>query len=204
VNGQRIIHPQTLLDAYARGVFPMAESADSEEVYFYEPRLRGILPMDGFRVSKNVRRLVRNGGFEVWLNREFKQVIKLCGDTRPETWINSVITASYATLHELGFAHSLEVYRHGELAGGLYGVALGGAFMGESMFRLQPEADKIALLHCHQVLLQHGFTLWDTQYWTPHLAQFGCIEIPQRVYRQQLQVALQHPNTLPTRSLQIA
>lgn len=184
------IQAEVLLRAYAIGIFPMAESANSSRVRWYEPQFRGVLPIEEFRASKNLRRLYRNGPYHYRINSAFAKVLDGCAN-RPETWINPTIRAAYTRLFQLGHAHSVEVWAEERLVGGLYGVSLGAAFMGESMFRYQPECDKLALLHCRNHLLARGFTLWDAQFWTPHLAQFGCEEIPQQDYLARLHTALQ-------------
>jgi leucyl/phenylalanyl-tRNA---protein transferase len=182
------VSPQLLLRAYQLGIFPMADSANAREVNWYEPTLRGVLPIEGFRLSKNVQRLYRNGSNRYSINKAFQEVVKGCAD-RPETWINPIILSAYTALHHAGHAHSVEVWDDEELVGGLYGVSLGGAFMGESMFRRRPEADKLALWHCRNRLMARGFVLWDAQFWTEHLAQFGCQEIKQAEYLLHLSVA---------------
>ncbi|REL38570.1 leucyl/phenylalanyl-tRNA--protein transferase [Rhodohalobacter sp. SW132] len=187
----KIIPPEALLDAYSRGVFPMSESRDDKSVNWYSARQRGIIPMDRFRVSGNVRRIIRQGRFTCRINTNFKEVMKQCA-SRNTTWISDIIIRSFEVLHMAGHAHSVEMYdEKGTLAGGLYGVSLGGAFFGESMFKHQKEADKVALCHCHRILEKNGFTLWDTQFYTGHLAQFGCIEISSKAYEESLEKALQ-------------
>jgi leucyl/phenylalanyl-tRNA--protein transferase len=173
------------------GIYPMAPEAESEEVYWFEPRMRGIIPMDAFRVSKNVLKFMRKHNFHVAYNRDFEAVIRGCGD-RESTWISEQIVQSYCNLHEMGFAHSVEVYdgAGSELLGGLYGVTMGAAFFGESMFQRKAEIHKVALYYCHQRLQQGGFRLWDTQNYTAHLGQFGCIEISQEAYLDLLKNAL--------------
>jgi leucyl/phenylalanyl-tRNA---protein transferase len=188
------IPAEVLLRAYAIGIFPMAESSTSPEVNWYEPKLRGVIPMGSFRVSKNVLRLARNGPFRTSINNAFAEVIQGCAD-RPETWINPTILDAFGELHDLGFAHSIEVWYESKLVGGLYGVALGAVFFGESMFKRMPDTDKLALLACHTHLAERGFQLWDTQFWTAHLDQFGCIEIPQEMYLVKLAAALAKPAT---------
>jgi leucyl/phenylalanyl-tRNA--protein transferase len=184
-----IITPETLIGAYKAGIFPMAPSKNSGKVYWYQPVERGIIPLENFHVSRNVMRMIRNKPHTVKLNANFKKVIELCG-ARQDTWISETIIKSYLMLHHLGLAHSIEIYQSEDLVGGLYGVALGGAFFGESMFRLRPEMDKFALYYCHKRLAERKFTLWDTQFYTEHLGTFGCIEIPQFEYMLKLQEAL--------------
>ena len=185
-----IIPPQQLLEGYAMGIFPMAESRTDEEVHWYTARLRGILPLEGFRVSKKVKKLSRQPRFTMAINRDFKGVMEGCAG-RESTWISQTIIDSFVTLHRLGYAHSVEVYEHDKLAGGLYGVALGGAFFAESMFQTVKEASKIALYHCHNHLVRQGFELWDVQFYTDHLSQFGCIQITDTEYEVKLKKALE-------------
>jgi len=189
----QLIEPELLLRAYTMGLFPMAPAADSADVHWYEPRKRGIIPLERFRVSKNLKRWLRNTPHEVRYSTCFQDVVAACARTREETWISPVIEASYLELHKLGFAHSVEVFQAGELVGGCYGVALRGLFAGESMFQTRPEMHKVALFYCHQRLVEGGFHLWDTQYYTPHLGRFGAQEITQRDYLGLLAEALRYP-----------
>lgn len=189
-NPKRIIPPEHLLSGYEKGIFPMSESKDDPGFQWYTARRRGIIPIDTFKVSGNVKRIVRQGRYHQKVNRNFRTVIEECAN-RKTTWISDLIIDSYEILHEMGYAHSVEVYNEdGALAGGLYGVTLGAVFFGESMFKKEKEADKVALWHCHQILKKNGFELWDTQYYTDHLAQFGCIEIPAKDYMERLEKAL--------------
>lgn len=191
-SNNKIIPPEVLLDAYSRGVFPMSETREDNSVNWYSSRQRGIIPMNRFRVSGNVQRILRQGRFSCKINTRFREVMMKCAD-RETTWISDVIINSFEVLHMAGYAHSVEMYDEKDsLAGGLYGVSLGSAFFGESMFKNQNEADKVALWHCHKILEQNGFTLWDTQFYTDHLAQFGCIEIPASEYDKLLKEALRH------------
>lgn len=186
----KIIPPETLLEGYSRGIFPMSEYRDDDQVGWYSSRRRGIIPLEEFKVSKNVMRLIRQERYHCKINNRFREVMELCAD-RDSTWISELIINSFEVLHLSGHAHSVEVYdQKDRLAGGLYGVTLGAAFFGESMFKEQKEADKVALWHCHRILQSNGFELWDTQFYTDHLAQFGCIEIPAEEYDQRLQKAL--------------
>ena len=187
------ITPEILLQAYAIGLFPMAESADDPSIHWVEPKLRGILPLESFHVSSKLGRLVRSSKFEVKFNTNFAGVIDACAAStpdRPSTWINARIRSSYLELHHLGFCHSVEVYKAGNLVGGLYGVSLGGAFFGESMFHRATDASKVALVHLVERLKARGYTLLDTQFITDHLKQFGAIEIPAKRYRAMLDKAL--------------
>ena len=188
------ITPEVLLKAYACGIFPMAESADDPALYWIEPESRGIIPIDRFHVSARLARTVRSDGFTVTVNTAFKAVISGCAAPlagREDTWINKRIRNLYAGLHEMGHAHSVEVWRDDDLVGGLYGVSLGRAFFGESMFHRVRDASKVALVHLVARLIAGGFELLDTQYVTPHLRSFGAIEIPRRRYTALLDKAIQ-------------
>ena len=187
--------PDMLLRAYAAGIFPMAESADDPELFWVDPTRRGIIPLDAFHVPRRLRRVLRRGGFEVSLDRDFAGVMQGCAEaseTRPSTWINDEIVRLYTALHERGAAHSVECRAAGELVGGLYGVSLGAAFFGESMFSRATDASKVALVHLVARLRAGGYRLLDTQFLTPHLAQFGGIEIPRARYRRLLADALRY------------
>lgn len=185
----KIIPPEALLSAYAQGIFPMAESPDSDDVDWYSASQRGIIPIEGFHVSKNVKRIIRQRKFDVKVNTQFREVAQSCAN-RETTWINDLILNSYDVLNQAGHAHSVEVYLGKKLVGGLYGVSLKAAFFGESMFKREPEADKVALFFCYHILKKNGFKLWDTQFYTDHLAQFGCIEIDAEEYQQRLLEAM--------------
>ncbi|MCL4105511.1 UNVERIFIED_CONTAM: hypothetical protein GTU68_055642 [Idotea baltica] len=167
----------------------MAEGRDDPEIFWVDPERRGILPLDRFHISRSLGRRIRRGGFDVSFDQNFSGVVQGCAD-RPETWINDEINALYGTLHELGKAHSAEVYQEGCLIGGVYGVAIGGAFFGESMFSYQTDASKLALAYLTHRLFVCGFTLFDTQFLTPHLASLGAYEISRRMYQEQLEKAL--------------
>jgi leucyl/phenylalanyl-tRNA--protein transferase len=184
-----LIDPDLLLRAYAIGVFPMSDSRDAREVYWVEPRKRAILPLDGFRLSRSLRKTLRAGTFEVTRDTAFAEVIRLCA-AREETWINDQIERSFITLHELGFAHSIECREDGALVGGLYGVRLGAAFFGESMFSTRTDASKVALAWLVARLKVGGFTLLDCQFITDHLRSLGAIEISQKDYLALLASAL--------------
>lgn len=182
-----------LLRAYAAGVFPMAESADSPHVDWYEPEARGVLPLEGFHLPRRLARTVRAGAFEMTFDQDFSAVMRACAAPAPGrsvTWINQAILSGYEALYEQGFAHSVECRIGGELAGGLYGVAIGGAFFGESMFSRARDASKVALIHLAARLRAAGYTLLDTQFVTEHLRQFGAHEIDRREYRRRLDAAL--------------
>lgn len=185
--------PDLLLYGYVRGVFPMADPAQDDALYWYAPDPRGVLPLDGFLVSRNLRRLVRQGRFEVTTDRAFEAVMRACAapaSGRETTWISPEIVEAYTALHRLGAAHSVECWRDGALVGGLYGVAIGGAFFGESMFHRERDASKVALVHLVRHLRAGGFTLLDVQFVTPHLAQFGAVEIPRPAYLRLLDAAI--------------
>ena len=181
----RPIDTNLLLRAYAAGVFPMADSRDAREVYWVEPRKRGILPLDGFHLSRSLRKVVRSDRFTVTADRAFAQVIAACAAQRPDaqgTWINGQIEQACNALHLDGHAHSIECWREGRLVGGLYGVSLGGAFFGESMFSRETDASKVALAHLVARLRAGGYRLLDCQFLTDHLASLGAVEIPRDTY----------------------
>ena len=187
------ITPEVLLRAYACGIFPMAESADDPTLFWVEPEMRGVIPLDSFRVTSRLTRTVRSDEFTVRVDTAFKAVVAGCAEPQPgreDTWINKRIRDLYVGLHELGHAHSVEAWQDGELVGGLYGVSLGGAFFGESMFHRVRDASKVALVHLVARLIAGGFELLDTQYVTEHLRSFGAIEIPRRRYTALLDKAI--------------
>lgn len=186
------ITPEVLLRAYACGIFPMAESADDPTLFWVEPEMRGVIPLDGFRISSRLARTVRTDAFTVTVDTAFKAVIAGCAAPqagREDTWINKRIRDLYGGLHALGHCHSVEVWQDGDLAGGLYGVNLGRAFFGESMFHRVRDASKVALVHLVARLIAGGFELLDTQYVTEHLKTFGAVEIPRRRYTAMLDKA---------------
>jgi len=185
----KIIPPEILLKAYEQGIFPMADSREDEDVDWYSARKRGVIPLNEFHMTKNVMRIIRQGRFSVKVDQQFREVVKACAN-RETTWINDLILNSYDILNLSGNAHSIEIYKEDELVGGLYGVTQGGAFFGESMFRKEKEADKVALYYCHKVLKENGFALWDTQFYTEHLGRFGCKEIEAEEYERILEQAL--------------
>lgn len=178
-----------LLNAYAQGVFPMSEDEDDPEIFWVDPKRRGIFPMGGFHISRSLRRAILKQDYTVSIDQDFIGVLEGCAD-RDRTWINETIKALYIELFELGHAHSLEIWRDGTLIGGVYGVTLGTAFFGESMFSRATNASKIALAYLHHRLICSGFTLFDTQFITPHLASLGAIEIPRALYKHQLSRAI--------------
>ena len=183
--------PEILLRAYANGVFPMADSADATDVYWVQPQIRGIMPLDGFHASRSLRRAIRRGDYTITFDTQFADVVRGCAD-RDETWINHVIFDQYMQLHALGHAHSIEISRNGALIGGVYGVTLGTAFFGGSMFSRATNASKIALFHLVEHLNARGFTLFDTQFQNPHIETLGVIEIAQADYLGLLEKALQN------------
>ena len=192
--------PGILLQAYAAGIFPMAESAEDPELFWVDPKRRGVLPLDGFHVPRRLRRVLRRGALAVRCDTAFEAVIRGCaeaGETRPSTWINDEIVRLYCTLFARGAAHSVECWHDGELVGGLYGVSLGAAFFGESMFSRVTDASKVALVHLVARLRLGGYRLLDTQFVTPHLAQFGCIEISRARYHRLLAEALRQRSVFP-------
>lgn len=185
---------EILLSAYAQGIFPMAHPELEDEIYWYAPDPRAILPLDGFHASRRLRQRVRRGEFDVRVDTCFKRVMEECAaprETQESTWISSGLIEAYHELHELGFAHSVEAWRDGELVGGLYGVALGGLFAGESMFHRASNASKVCLVHLVERMKERGYVLLDIQFMTDHLAQFGAIEIPREEYEQRLAEALE-------------
>jgi leucyl/phenylalanyl-tRNA--protein transferase len=188
------ITTDTILRAYAAGVFPMAERRDDPNLFWVSPEARGILPLDGFHVSHRLARTVRSDRFEVTIDTAFEDVMRACAEPAPdrkESWINDEILRLYCELHEMGHAHSVECRREGKLVGGLYGVRLGGVFFGESMFSRERDASKVALVHLVARLKRGGFALLDAQFITSHLARFGAIEIARRDYLKLLQEALE-------------
>ncbi|WFU29601.1 leucyl/phenylalanyl-tRNA--protein transferase [Bradyrhizobium brasilense] len=187
------ITPEVLLRAYACGIFPMAESADDPTLFWVEPELRGVIPFDGFRVASRLARTVRSDAFTVTVDTAFKAVIAGCAAPQPgrdDTWINRRIRDLYVGLYASGHCHSVEVWQDDNLVGGLYGVSLGRAFFGESMFHTTRDASKVALVHLVARLIAGGFELLDTQYVTEHLRTFGAIEISRRRYRTLLDKAI--------------
>lgn len=189
----RDLDPETLLKAYAYGIFPMAQDRNDTTLYWMDPDPRGILPLDAFHVPKRLARTVRADHYQVRVDTAFMQVIEACAEPtedRRSTWINDRILTLYNALFEQGFAHSVETWEGDALVGGLYGVAVGAAFFGESMFSRKRDASKVALVHLVARLRAGGYTLLDTQYTTSHLNQFGVIEIPRKDYRRQLRRAV--------------
>ncbi len=185
--------PELLLQAYASGYFPMAETRDSPELFWFHPEARGVLPLDNFHIPASLSKTLRKSPFTFTTNRAFPAVIAACAEphpSRPESWINPTIRELYTQLWRKGFAHSIECWHREELVGGLYGVAIRGAFFGESMFSRAPNASKCALVHLVNLLNSAGYTLLDTQYVNDHLKQFGVQEIPRETYLEKLEAAL--------------
>jgi leucyl/phenylalanyl-tRNA--protein transferase len=191
------LDPESLLSAYAQGAFPMADHDGVIRLYTADPR--GVMPLDEhFHVSGTLRQLVKRpierGGFELRVNHDFEATMRACAAQRDDgTWISEELVQAYVRLHEMGFAHSVECWRGGELAGGLYGVSLGAAFFGESMFHRQRDASKVALVHLVNRLRERGFLLLDTQATTPHLQSFGCQDVPAEDYLEMLSDAIARP-----------
>jgi leucyl/phenylalanyl-tRNA--protein transferase len=187
------ITPQVLLKAYACGIFPMAESADDPGLFWVEPEKRGIIPLDAFHIPRSLRKTLKREPYEIRIDHDFGAVIDACAretDDRPKTWINDRIRKLYRELHAIGHCHSVECWADGELVGGLYGVRLGAAFFGESMFARRTDASKVALVHLVERLRAGGFELLDTQFTNNHLVRFGAIDVPRRKYSKMLEKAV--------------
>lgn len=189
------VTPELLLHAYQTGIFPMAERRDDPDIFWVDPRRRGVLPLDGFHISRSLAKRLRRDDYTVTLNQDFTAVIDGCAD-RDETWINAEIRDLYHALYAGGHAHSLEVWMNNGLVGGVYGVTVGAAFCGESMFSLRRDASKIALAWLTDLLRRTEFSLFDTQFLTPHLASLGGMEITRHEYRAKLSAALRTPADL--------
>lgn len=181
--------PELLLRGYTIGIFPMAEHRDDAEIFWVDPKRRGIIPLDGFHISRSLRRRLLRCGFDIRIDTAFADVVDGCAD-RAETWINAEIRQHYIALHRAGYAHSLEVWDGTDLVGGVYGVTVGAAFFGESMFSRRTDASKIALAYLVDRLRQAGFQLFDTQFLTEHLASLGAVEIPRGSYHERLDEAI--------------
>ncbi len=194
------VTPDLLMRAYGMGVFPMSENRDDPDIFWVDPIRRGIFPLDSFHISRSLAKRIRRGGYTVSLNADFEGVLDGCAD-RDETWINAQIRALYMALYDRGEAHSLEVWDRDSLIGGVYGVTLGGAFFGESMFSRKTDASKIALAFLIEHLRRCGFTLFDTQFVTDHLVSLGAIEIPRADYHKMLTWALRHDADITAHSL---
>lgn len=187
-----MLDPDLLLQAYAMGIFPMAQGRDDPQVHWIDPRRRGIFPLDGFHISRSLARLIRRWNCATRTDTAFEAVVDACA-AREETWINGPIRSAYLELHRRGHAHSLEVWSEGELAGGVYGVTLGAAFFGESMFSARSGGSKVALAFLVHRLRAGGFRLFDTQFLTPHLASLGAVEISRAEYHRRLAEAIALP-----------
>ncbi|WP_180350214.1 MULTISPECIES: leucyl/phenylalanyl-tRNA--protein transferase [Brucella/Ochrobactrum group] len=188
------IEPELLLRAYATGVFPMAEEADDPEVFWVRPERRGVIPLDSFHMPKSLQKTIRQGIFDIKLDSDFEGVIEGCASgtgERARTWINGPIREAYKKLFEVGHCHTVEAWHDGQLVGGLYGVTLGRAFFGESMFTRKRDASKVCLAYLVQHLISRGFVLLDTQFTTPHLERFGAVEVPREKYEKLLESALE-------------
>jgi leucyl/phenylalanyl-tRNA--protein transferase len=191
-----LLTPEILLNAYAQGLFPMAERRDDPTLYWVSPEKRGVIPLDGFHVPRRLARTLRNRRYRLTTDRAFVEVMRGCAKPAPgreQSWINDEILRLYAALHAGGHAHSVECWQGDELVGGLYGVSLGAAFFGESMFSDARDASKVALVHLVELLRRGGFILLDTQFLTPHLAGFGAYEIPREAYLARLHQAIARP-----------
>lgn len=184
-----MLTPDLLLSAYAQGIFPMAESRDDPTLHWIDPTLRGIFPLDNFHVSRSLARAILHDDYEIRTNTAFSEVVSGCA-ARAETWINAPLSLLYDALHERGHAQSMEIWHAGRLSGGVFGITLGAAFFGESMFSARTNASKIALVYLVDRLRQGGFRLFDTQFLTPHLSRLGAVEIPRAAYRARLADAL--------------
>ncbi|MDB5525694.1 MAG: aat [Rhizobium sp.] len=187
------VTPEILLRAYSAGLFPMAESADDPEIYWVQPEIRGLIPLDEFHVSRSLAKTVRKMPYDIRFNTAFAEVMNHCAEEtadRPTTWINPLILKLYQELNRMGYAHSVEAWDGKTLVGGLYGVSLGSAFFGESMFSRRTDASKICLVHLVERLRKKGFTLLDTQFTTEHLKTFGAIDMPRKAYEKLLEKAM--------------
>ena len=187
------ITPELIIRAYRAGIFPMAEDAEDEDLFWVSPEIRGIIPLDGFHLSTSLRKAIRKSGFVVKVDTDFEAIIDGCAepdDGRESTWINNTIRSVYGELFRRGVVHTVEVWDGNELVGGLYGLAIGGAFFGESMFHRRTNASKMAMAHLVERLKAGGFVLLDTQFLTPHLASLGGVEIPREQYEERLAEAL--------------
>lgn len=196
-SGNQQITPDVLLRAYSIGLFPMAESADDPELFWVEPEMRGVIPLESFHVSRSLEKLIRKQPFDIRFNTAFDAVMAGCAEAapdRPSTWINDTIRQLYSALHHFGHAHSVEAWEDDVLVGGLYGVSLGSAFFGESMFSRRPNASKICLVHLVERLKARGFTLLDTQFTTEHLKNFGAIDVAKQDYSRLLEAAMANPD----------
>ena len=193
ISNQSSLTPANIIKAYSIGIFPMAENHSDKNIFWIDPEKRGILPLECLHVSKSLRKTLRREHFHVTYNHNFDHIIKECArlsSTRSETWINQEIIEAYTDLHKMGYAHSVECWKKDKIVGGLYGISLGGAFFGESMFSRESNASKISLVHLVALLKDRGFVLLDTQFTTDHLEKMGVIEISRKTYHKKLQYAL--------------
>ena len=184
---------EDLLNCYRQGIFPMAEDKDDPDLFLVDPEIRGVLPLEGFHIPRKLRKVIRSEPFEIKTDTAFSRVMEACAAStkdRPSTWINSTILNLYSDLHRLGYAHSVECWQENKLVGGLYGVAVNGAFFGESMFSRVTNASKVALVYLVDRLIYGGYRLLDAQFYNPHLEQFGIIEMPRRDFHHLLYQAL--------------
>jgi leucyl/phenylalanyl-tRNA--protein transferase len=181
--------PELMVRAYAAGIFPMSEGAEDPQVFWVDPQRRGVFPLDGFHISRSLRKQIAKGGYEVRVDSDFAAVLERCADRAP-TWINAELSACYKALHARGLAHSVEIWDAEGLAGGVFGIVLGAAFFGESMFSARTGGSKLALAHLVHRLRAGGFTLFDTQFVTDHLTSLGAVELPRSDYRAALGKAL--------------
>lgn len=191
------ITPELLLRAYSMGLFPMAESADDPDLFWVEPEVRGVIPLEDFHVPRRLQRTLKLEPFEIRFDTAFSDVMRACAESVPgrkTTWINDTILELYGSLHRLGHAHSVEAWRDGRLVGGLYGVSLRRAFFGESMFSRETDSSKICLVHLVERLKARGFVLLDTQFTTAHLKTFGAVDVPRDAYYEMLDQALDGPD----------
>lgn len=195
-----MLTPRQLLAGYAQGIFPMAASADDPTLHWFDPLRRGVLPVGGVHASRSLLRDLRRGGWTAHLDGDFDAVVAACA-ARDETWINAPLSALYCQLHQMGHAAALEIRHDGAFAGGIFGVTLGAAFFGESMVSARTNGSKMALIWMSSQLARTGFTLFDTQFLTPHLARMGGVEIPRATYRRQLGLALKHSADLTAEPL---
>lgn len=183
-----MLNPDAIIDAYCNGYFPMADSK-AGDISWYSPDPRAIIPLDAFKASRSLQRLIRKRAFEIRVDQSFSEIIDSCAD-RADTWISTEIINAYTVLHDRGLAHSVESWQGSELVGGLYGVAIGGAFFGESMFSRVSNASKVALVHLVDTLRLCGFSLLDTQFMNEHIRQFGTVEVSRSAYLKQLSMAV--------------
>ncbi len=197
----RSLTPELLLGAYAAGVFPMAETRDDPDIYWVDPRERGVIPLNGFHMSRSLAKRLRCGDVHATLNTDFQAILHGCAD-RDETWINDTIRDLMLELHARGHAHAFGVWRDNRLIGGMYGLSLGAAFFGESMFSQETDGSKMALAWAVDHLRRTGFALFDTQFITPHLASLGAVEIPRAQYHALLRPAIEHPADIRSMALE--